>query len=182
MATKTSQATKAMGSLSLETPKAAARKQKKQAVLDSWEDEPSESEHEPSTPTTAAEAKAGDNNNDDDGDDDDKPPAPSSGFSAPPPTPATPTNYGPDAPWPQSTAAGASAADERGTRPEKTDAVARRMIAGARGLRAPRPTEEQRAYDRAVREKERRRRDEEREAERRRQEEAERAKAAIWDD
>ncbi|RYP80190.1 hypothetical protein DL770_006321 [Monosporascus sp. CRB-9-2] len=181
MATKTSQATKAMGGLSLETPKAAAPKQKKQAVLDSWEDEPSDSEHEPSTPTTAAEAKAGDKNSNDD-DDDDKPPAPSSGFSAPPPTPASPTNYGADAPWPQSMAAGASAADERGQRPEKTDAVARRMIAGALGMRAPRPTEEQRAYDRAVREKERRRRDEEREAERRRQEEAERAKAAIWDD
>ncbi|KAL1883819.1 hypothetical protein VTK73DRAFT_8355 [Phialemonium thermophilum] len=67
-------------------------------------------------------------------------------------------------------------------RPEKTDAVARRMIAGALGLRAPKMTEEQRAYDRAVREKERRRKEEERERERERQAEAERAKKAVWGD
>ncbi|KAK6957411.1 hypothetical protein Daesc_000196 [Daldinia eschscholtzii] len=67
-------------------------------------------------------------------------------------------------------------------RPEKTDAVARRMIASALGVRAPRPTEEQRAYDRAVREKERKRREEEKEAEKKRKEEAERAKVAIWED
>ncbi|KAK2932270.1 hypothetical protein FoTM2_006728 [Fusarium oxysporum f. sp. vasinfectum] len=42
-------------------------------------------------------------------------------------------------------------------RPEKTDAVARRMIAAGLGLKAPKQTEEQRAYQRS-------------------------AKAAIWDD
>lgn len=67
-------------------------------------------------------------------------------------------------------------------RPEKTDAVARRMIASALGVKAPKQTDEQKAYDRALREQERKRRDAERMAERRRKEEAERAKAAIWDD
>ncbi|KAH6856730.1 hypothetical protein B0I37DRAFT_368191 [Chaetomium sp. MPI-CAGE-AT-0009] len=67
-------------------------------------------------------------------------------------------------------------------RPEKTDAVARRMIASALGMRAPRPTEEQRAYDRAVREKEKKRREEEKEQERLKEEAAAKARQAIWDD
>jgi len=56
------------------------------------------------------------------------------------------------------------------------------MIASALGMRAPKPTEEQRAYDRAVREKEKKRREEEKERERLREEEAARARQAIWDD
>jgi hypothetical protein len=56
------------------------------------------------------------------------------------------------------------------------------MIASALGVKVPRMTEEQRAYDRAVREKERKKREEEREAERKREKEAERIKAAMWDD
>jgi hypothetical protein len=67
-------------------------------------------------------------------------------------------------------------------RPEKTDAVARRMIASALGMKAPKATDEQRAYDRAVREKERKRREEEKERERKREEEAAKARQAIWDD
>ncbi|KAL2258061.1 hypothetical protein VTK26DRAFT_8776 [Humicola hyalothermophila] len=66
-------------------------------------------------------------------------------------------------------------------RPEKTDAVARRMIASALGMKAPRMTDEQRAYDRAVREKERKRREEEKERERKREEEIVKARQAIWD-
>jgi len=67
-------------------------------------------------------------------------------------------------------------------RPEKTTASAARMIAGALGVKAPKRTEEQRQYDKAVREKEMKRK--EREKEEKKQEEAqrERAKAAIWDD
>ena len=67
-------------------------------------------------------------------------------------------------------------------RPEKTDAVAKRMIAGALGVKAPKKTEEQKAYDRAIRENEIKRRNQEREAAARAKEEAERAKAAVWDE
>lgn len=69
-----------------------------------------------------------------------------------------------------------------GKRPEKTDAVAKRMIAGALGVRAPKKTEEQRAYERVVKEKEIRKRKEEKEEAARREEERERAKAAVWED
>lgn len=67
-------------------------------------------------------------------------------------------------------------------RPEKTDAVAKRMIAGALGVRAPKQTEEQKAYDRAVKEKETRRRNLEKEVAAKAEEEAEKAKAAVWND
>lgn len=67
-------------------------------------------------------------------------------------------------------------------RPEKTDAVAKRMIAGALGVKAPKKTEEQKAYDRAIKENEVKRRNQEREAAARAKEEAERAKAAVWDE
>lgn len=184
-----------MSGLSLETPKITttrAPKQKKQPVLDSWEDESSESEHEPPTPTANNGTSTSTSNT---------PIDPhrlsglGSGFSAPPPTPASPSYKADNMPWQQQQqqqsssiatvseeqgGGGGGGADEK--RPEKTDAVARRMIASALGVRGLRPNEEQRAYDRAVREKERKRREEEREVERRRLEEAEKAKAAIWDD
>lgn len=67
-------------------------------------------------------------------------------------------------------------------RPEKTDAVAKRMIAGALGIKAPKKTEDQKKYEAAVREAERTRREREKEEAKRRVEELERAKKAIWDD
>ena len=67
-------------------------------------------------------------------------------------------------------------------RPEKTTAVAGRLIAGALGVRAPKRTDEEREYDKAMREKERKRRTEEKEREKREIEEAEARKKAIWDD
>ncbi|KAI1412179.1 hypothetical protein F5Y13DRAFT_163820 [Hypoxylon sp. FL1857] len=169
-------AAKAMSDLSLEPPSKGKAKPKKAApVADSWEDEDVESEPEVVSPSLEKDPKV-------DG----------SGFAAPPPTPSSPSySAGAAPPWQPMTAGspssfsppGSPASDSSGTRrPEKTDAVARRMIASALGVRAPKPTEEQRAYDRAVREKERKRREEEREVEKRRQEEAERAKAAIWED
>lgn len=60
--------------------------------------------------------------------------------------------------------------------------MARRMIAAGLGLKVPRLTEEQRAYDKALREKERKRREQEREEEKRRLAEAEKAKQSIWED
>ena len=56
------------------------------------------------------------------------------------------------------------------------------MIAGALGIKAPKKTDEQRAYDRAIREKEMKRRNEEKAREKQKMEEAERAKAAVWED
>lgn len=56
------------------------------------------------------------------------------------------------------------------------------MIAGALGVRAPRRTDEEREFDRVVREKERRRRVEEKERESREAEERERRKKAVWED
>lgn len=67
-------------------------------------------------------------------------------------------------------------------RPEKSTAVASRLIAAAIGQRAPRRTEEQRKYDQAMKIQEKKKRDEAREAENRKKLEAERAKKAIWDD
>ncbi|KAI4603209.1 hypothetical protein KJ359_006002 [Pestalotiopsis sp. 9143b] len=162
--------TAAMSNLSLDQPKpkSAAPKTKKPVVADSWEDESSGGEEEeeeeprrplppPHNPSTPAQQV--------------------SGFAAPPPTPSTPS-YNSDESWKQSMMSGT----EEKKRPEKTDAVARRMIASALGVKAPRATEEQRAYDRALRDKERKRRDAEREDEKRRKEEAEKAKVAMWED
>lgn len=56
------------------------------------------------------------------------------------------------------------------------------MIAGALGIRAPKRTPEQRAYDRSVKEQEIRRRNREKEQAAKEKEEGEKAKAAIWDE
>jgi hypothetical protein len=169
MATQTSRNTKAMGNLSLNisAPAQSKSKSKKQVVADSWDDESGSDPDDPPTPTNNL-LQPGHAYNNPDG----------SGFSAPPPTPASPMG-GLHAPW-MHQAGPTSPAEAR--RPEKTDAVARRMIAGALGVKAPKATEEQKAYDRALREKERKRKEEERENERRRNEEAEKAKAAMWND
>lgn len=82
----------------------------------------------------------------------------------------------------ESTSSPRSERSSDGRRPEKTDAVAKRMIAGALGVRAPKKTEDQRAYDRAVKEKEIKRRNAEKEAKARAEEDAAKAKAAAWED
>ncbi|KAH6659754.1 hypothetical protein BKA67DRAFT_27426 [Truncatella angustata] len=161
-------ATSAMSNLSIDSsrPKAESSKAKKVVVADSWEDESSSEEDDDegtSTPTNKTTTSSS-----------------ASGFTAPPPTPASPT-YSSGAPWQSMTAPDSPEATEK-KRPEKTDAVARRMIASALGVKAPKLTEEQRAYDRALREKERKKREEEKDQERKRKEEAERAKVAIWED
>ena len=154
-----------MDALSLETPpepvKQAKKKSKKPVVADSWEDEDvseSDGDTTPEAPTPASE-----------------------GTAAPPPTPISPP---PDAQisrqqWPDT-----SRYDVEGTskRPEKTDAVARRMIAAGLGLKAPKQTEEQKAYQKSIREQEKKRREQEKAEEQKRKEDAEKAKAAIWDD
>lgn len=67
-------------------------------------------------------------------------------------------------------------------RPEKTTAVAGRLIAAGLGVRPPRRTDEERAYDKATREKARRQRDEEREREKVEKEQAEARKRSVWED
>ncbi|TVY51157.1 hypothetical protein LCER1_G005556 [Lachnellula cervina] len=143
-------------------------KQKQQTLADSWEDEAS-------------------------GDDTDRPLSPQQSADypdAPPPTPISPSHsYSRESAF--TSPYGYSASDTRpersgsggaGSRPEKTDAVAKRMIAGALGVKAPKKTEEQRAYEKAVKEKEVKRRNQEKEAAARAKDQAEKAKAAIWED
>jgi hypothetical protein len=105
----------------------------------------------------------------------------------PPPTPASPSHFG----YPDSVQFGRSRENSSGAtrggagldkRPEKTTAVAGRLIAGALGVRAPKRTDEEKEYDRAMREKERKRRTEEKERERKEKEDTEARKKAIWDD
>ena len=56
------------------------------------------------------------------------------------------------------------------------------MIAGALGVKGQKMGEEQRRYERAVREKERKRLDGEKEEEGRREREKEEARRAVWND
>ncbi|PSS02144.1 hypothetical protein BD289DRAFT_422697 [Coniella lustricola] len=157
--------------LSLTTPSTKTTtksKSKKPEVADSWEDEDvssgSDTETETEWPTQQGHPQ---------------------GTAAPPPTPISPATY--DSSSVPYTAAGPHGAtlNVPGTstaRPEKTDAVARRMIAGALGLKAPKMTEEQRAYQKAIQEKERKRREEQKAIEKQKEADANKAKAAIWDD
>ncbi|KAI6351515.1 hypothetical protein MCOR25_009886 [Pyricularia grisea] len=150
--------------------KKAGTKTKKK-VADSWEDEDvssdpeSGSEPESGGPDSSVPIDSAGGNL-------------TTGTKAPPPTPVTP-DYSTSANTFSATTGDLSDGPRR---PEKTDAVARRMIASALGVKVPRQTEEQKAYDKAMREKERKRREEERELEKKRLEEAEKAKKAIWED
>jgi hypothetical protein len=151
-----------------EPSKSSASFKKKQSVSESWEDEELENSGEESDRPLSLQQSA------------DYP-------SAPPPTPISPsTSFTRETfinPYGYSVDGASDARSERANaRPEKTDAVAKRMIAGALGVRAPKKTEEQRAYDRAIKEKEMKRRNLEKEAAARAKEEAERQKAAVWDD
>ncbi|KAG9234124.1 putative ubiquitin-like protein SMT3 [Amylocarpus encephaloides] len=143
-------------------------KKKQQPLADSWEDEVAD---------------------DVSGEETDRPLSPQQSAdypSAPPPTPISSASRNDDFVSPYGYGMGMDGASdartERNIRPEKTDAVAKRMIAGALGVRAPKKTDEQKAYDRAMKEKEIKRRNQEKEAAVRAREEAERAKAAVWND
>ena len=145
------------------------KKQEEEIVADSWEDEiSSSSETEPEkgeeTVTTASPGVR-------------SLASKSEGPLAPPQTPTPNTYYNTSPPPTAST----SDRSTRAVRPEKQTAVASRMIAGALGIRAPKRTEEQRAYDSAMKEKEIKRRNREKEEEAKARQEEERAKAAVWD-
>ena len=66
-------------------------------------------------------------------------------------------------------------------RPEKTNAVAGRMIAAGLGMKAPKKTEEQKQYDRSMKEQEIRRRNREKVDKEHERMEDEKAKAAVWE-
>jgi len=115
--------------------------------------------------------------------------APSATYpSAPPPTPISPSASFPKDtfvnPYGYTTEAISDTKSERrdDRRPDKTDAVARRLIAGALGVKAPKRTEEQKAYDKALKEKEIKRRNADKAEALRKMQEAERARAAVWSD
>ncbi|KAB5572386.1 hypothetical protein GE09DRAFT_667232 [Coniochaeta sp. 2T2.1] len=170
------------GSSASKSSKAKPSKVKNEPVVDSWEDaelSSSDSESETDKPGSSRDA--------------DGLKEVDAGTQAPPPTPISPTyNNAAGRPFSPTTAiypsavSGPSRPDDAPSspakRPEKTDAVARRMIAAGLGLKVPKQTEEQKAYDRAVREKERKRRQQEREEQKRKEAELEKAKQAIWED
>ncbi len=175
MASSSAEATEAASSISKltidptkKTPAAKSKGRKsKQEVVDSWEDDDisSGSENGDSQPSTASQGVK-------------------AGTSAPPPTPISP-NYSVSQAFSSPMIASLSPDADSGSasrRPEKTDAVARRMIASALGVKVPKQTEEQKVYDKAMRENERKRRDQERAADKRKLEEAELAKKAVWED
>lgn len=168
MASSTDEVSSKLSSLTLHKNKPSSKSRAQAEVADSWEDEDvSDEPEEPTTPKATANA------------------AP----AAPPPTPATPSSTAPPDNWGSMNTFGSSpppssssTAARDGRRPEKTDAVARRLIAAGLGLKAPKQTEEQRAYQKSVREQERKRRDDERAEQQKRAEASERAKAAVWED
>ncbi|KKP02676.1 hypothetical protein THAR02_05219 [Trichoderma harzianum] len=182
----------AISKLAIDSAKAASKgkaAKAKKPVADSWEDEDvsdEEGEDDQATDKDDADVEAGTST-----------PSSLATPAVPPPTPASPLGYDSPHEWaslgsqsqsqsqsqsPMATSASGSGAGTPAKRPEKTDAVARRMIAAGLGLKAPRQTEEQRAYQRSVREQEKKRRDAERAEEERQKELAEKAKAAVWDD
>lgn len=150
--------------LALNTHEPTPKKKSKKVVADSWEDEDvSDSEPEINAGDVLSPAAA---------------PAP------PPPTPMSPIS---DIAWTPSSSSrpltpSSRATEEISKRPEKTDAVARRMIAAGLGLKVPKQTDEQRAYQKSIREQEKKKREQERAEEQKKKEESERAKAAVWDD
>lgn len=161
--------------LSLAQPaKTPTQKKKKPVVADSWEDEEISDDEPVETP--------------------DKVPSP------PPPTSTTPHSRdsssvssitsprGPSSPrdsyieTPDAFSRdGSSASSERTVRPRTTDAVARRLIAGALGVKS-KSTKEQREYDAAVRAAEKKKRDAEREKKKTEEAERERLRTSIWED
>lgn len=67
-------------------------------------------------------------------------------------------------------------------RPEKTTAIASRLIAAGIGQKAPRRTEEQRRYDQAIKMQEKKKRDQAKADEERKKQEKVQAQKDIWED
>ena len=132
----------------------------KDAVADSWEDE--DSDTEPKQVATSA-----------------KKPSWNSAAPVASTLDVAASAWGDDS---ENTKSSTSLDEDPNRRPEKTDAVARRMIAAGLGLKAPKQTDEQRAYQKSIREQERKKREQERSQAQKRKEDDVKAKAAMWDD
>lgn len=151
------------------TPPTSAPKPTKPAkkpIADSWEDEAT-SDDEPTPQEEAALSPSVLS-----------PTISAEGPLDPPPTPISPQTSNL---W-AAERSNSPAAGQRdpNRRPEKQTAVAGRLIAGALGIRAPKRTEEQRAYDRSVKEQEIKRRNKEREDQAKAKQDEERLKASVW--
>lgn len=175
--------------LSSKNPQKPAQKPKSKPVADSWDEEDvsgsnTETEDDPTNTTNPSGSSPRAILN---------PlrtvPSISSPPNAPPPTPASPTpfSFSDNVAYSGGGVASLSRGDSGAgrnldRRPEKTTAVAGRLIAGALGVRPPKRTEEEKEFDRVVKEKERKRRADEKEREKRAVEETEARKKAVWDD
>lgn len=175
-------------------------KSRKAEPAESWEDEVGEEEEEDGS----ANHNNDDNNQEDEGRKSISTPIRPNFPGPPPPTPSSPTeaqkrdlqyqNFGPlsyyDTGTPPSSSSlsrgnsnsggGGDTPPER--RPDKTTAVASRLIAAGLGQRAPKRTPEQREYDQAMKVQEKKKRDKAKAEEEQKRRDTEAAKKAIWDD
>lgn len=166
--------------------KAVAPKQRRSEPVDSWEED---AEGSPGTDVDSGTATPVHQ-------------VTSSDLPAPPPTPASPSfsshkttkglpyqtfpPYGFHDGTYDDQGSGARSPPVRGydeeRRPEKSTAVASRLIAAGIGQKAPRRTKEQKEYDQSMKMQEKKRRDQAKAEEERKRMEKEKAKQAIWDD
>ena len=158
---------------SLEISQKDPKRHNARIVAESWEDE-----------EDAASSSAS-------SDDADGTITPRSTPGAPPPTPISPSARRGDTTWgdfpstysPQSLVGRSSPAQAPiSHRPEKSTATAGRMIAGALGVKTPKKSEEARAYERAIREKESKKIARERDEQKLEEEKREQARRQIWED
>ncbi|KAI4100905.1 MAG: hypothetical protein LQ339_005330 [Xanthoria mediterranea] len=142
-------------------------------VADSWEDE-----------EDAASSSASADNADETS-------APRYIPSAPPPTPISPSAQRADTAWGEfpsvyssQSSVGRSNPAQATTshRPEKSTATAGRLIAGALGMKSPKRSEEAKAYERAIREKESKRIVRERDERNTEEERRQQARRQVWED
>ncbi len=169
-----------LSSLHIDLPPSSNPKSgtKKEDVVDSWEDDVNDDETYSRSPIEG--------------------PGPSlkpvksldPALGPPPPTPISPDGQYID--WSPAQAFGGgrpstrpftpqSDPDRERRRPEKTTATASRMIAAGLGIKPQKKTEEQKHYDRALKEQEIKRRNREKDEKERDREADEKAKASVWD-
>lgn len=166
----------------------STKKKNQQMVVDSWEDEdtnsPLDEGSNAQTPTDASDSSFNPAKRVD------------SALAPPPPTPISPDHNDQAVDWstarvlgggrptpysPSNPSSTPSDSDRERRRPEKSTATASRLIAAGLGMKVPKKSEETKQYERAVREQEIKRKNREREAQEREREADEKLKAAVWD-
>ncbi|KAM0794587.1 hypothetical protein BDR22DRAFT_680564 [Usnea florida] len=170
MTTKSRRTAGLESSLKKLTILSSAKDKSTNVVADTWEEAASPTSTDPSQPSTPTDATPG----------------------PPPPTPISTTyshsrkestDWSTFASADTSNSSSGTLRSPRGSekRQEKSTAAAGRLIAGALGVKPPTKTEEGKAYERAVREKERKRREMVKEEARKAEREKEEARRAIWE-